>query len=66
MFIMESKSRAARKGSFLIFVALLVLLKSIGGILTMHFYVPPRQREKAGWRFTVVRTFFQGRSGYCP
>ena len=41
MFIVESKTQlAARKWSFLMFVALLVF-KAFGGILTMHFYVNP-------------------------
>jgi hypothetical protein len=31
-------------------VAVLLLLKSIGGIMTMHFYVPPRPPDEPGWR----------------
>jgi hypothetical protein len=51
MFIVESKSsRAARKMSFVMFVALL-LLKSFGGILTMRFYVKPKAPAPPGFRF---------------
>ena len=51
MFIVESKSsRAARKMSFVIAVALL-LVGSFGGVLTMHFYVRPKPPEPPGWRF---------------
>jgi hypothetical protein len=51
VFIVESKSRAARKTSFLMFAALLLVLKSFGGILTMHFYVNPKSPAPPGFRF---------------
>ncbi len=51
MFIVESKTQlAARKWSFLMFVALLVF-KAFGGILTMHFYVNPKSPAPPGFRF---------------
>lgn len=49
MFVAESSSRASRKRSTLMVVALLVM-KSIGGIFTMHFYVEPKEPDAPGWR----------------
>jgi hypothetical protein len=49
MFVVESSSRASRKKSALMVTALL-LLKSIGGIFTMHFYVQPKEPDPPGWR----------------
>jgi hypothetical protein len=49
MFIHETKSNSRHATSVFGVIALL-LLKSFGGILTMHIYVQPRAPVPRGWR----------------
>jgi hypothetical protein len=54
MFIVESKSdRAVRKMSRLMFFVMLLLSRTFGPVLTMHFYVEPRPPEPPGWRIDL-------------